>query len=122
MIELPWRVRPDLRLPALSLLPGLSAAPFDQRADHGPGRHAIDVADHAAELDAAVVEHLVQPVDLGAVHVGELAPVARDQAQFAQALGRDQAGANQAEARQHGQPFGVGHVGLAHQGEGPLPL
>src|SRR5260221_5215 len=34
MIELPWRVRPDLRLPALSLLPGLSAAQLARRSAH----------------------------------------------------------------------------------------
>ena len=91
----------------------VDALALDQALDHRCGRHAINVADHAAELDAAVVQHLVQPVDLGAVHVGELAPVARDQAQLAQILGRDEAGANQAKTGQHGQPLRIAHVGLA---------
>jgi len=55
----------------------------------------------------------VQPVDLAGAHRTQLAPVARDQAQFAQVLRGDEARAHQAEARQHGQPLAVGHVGLA---------
>ena len=36
---------------------------LDQAADHRAGRDAVDVADHAAEFDAPVIEYLVQPVD-----------------------------------------------------------
>jgi hypothetical protein len=86
---------------------------LDQTLDHRRGGHAVEVADHAAEFDAGVVEHLVQPVELGAVHVGELAPIARDQAQLGQVLRRNEAGAHQAEAGQHGQPLRIAHVGLA---------
>ena len=86
---------------------------FDQALDHRAGAHAVDVADHRAKLDAAVVQDLVQPIDLAGAHRTELAPIARDQAQLAQVLRRDEAAAHEAEARQHGQPLGVGHVGLA---------
>ena len=86
---------------------------LDQTLDHRAGRHPVDVADHAAELDAAVVEHFVQPVDLRAVHIGELAAVTRDQTQLAQVLRGNKAGPNQAEAGQHGEPLRIVHVGLA---------
>ena len=71
----------------------------------------LNVADHAAEFDTGVVEHLVQPVDLGIVHMGEHAAVARDQTQLAQVLQWNEAGANQAET---GQPLATrfGHPSL----------
>ena len=50
--------------------------PSTNPLDHRAGGHTQTAADHAAELDAAVIEHLVQPVDRSAVQVGELAPVA----------------------------------------------
>ena len=55
----------------------------------------------------------MQPVDLAGAHRTQLAPVAREQAQFAQILGRDEAGPEHAESGQDGQPLAVGHVGLA---------
>ncbi len=64
---------------------------LDQAAHHGAGRNAMDVGHHGAEL----------------------VPVACDQAQFAQVLGRDEAAAYQTEAGQDGQSLGVEHVGPA---------
>jgi hypothetical protein len=55
---------PLLELAACQAEHVLDRLALDQGADHGPGRHAVGVADHAAELDAAVVQDLVQPVDL----------------------------------------------------------
>ena len=46
---------------------------FDQAAHHGTGRHAVDVADHRTELDARIVQHLVQPVDLAGADAAKLA-------------------------------------------------
>ena len=45
---------------------------LDQAADHGAGRVAVDVADHGAELDAAIVKHLVQPVEFAGARRREL--------------------------------------------------
>ena len=46
------------------------ALPLDQALNHRPGANAVDVADHRSELDARVVEHLVQPVEL-AGHIAD---------------------------------------------------
>ena len=86
-------------------------AALDQALDHLGGAHAKDIADHAAEFDAGVVEHFVQPVDLRAVHMGQLAAVARDKGQFTQILRGNEAGANQTEAGQHGEPLRIAHIG-----------
>ena len=70
-------------------------------------------ATRPAQLDAGVVQELVQPAGFRRPHGFELAPVATDQAQFAQVLGWNEAGADQAVAAQLGQPFAVGDIGLA---------
>ena len=85
----------------------------DQAIDHRSGGLPVDVGDQSAEFDAGVVEHLVQPVGLGRQIGFHLAPVAADQAQFAQVFGWNEARPDQAVATQLRQPFGIGDVGLA---------
>jgi len=83
------------------------------RSAHGHARSVSAIAQDVADdvVAGARAAHLVQPVDLAAAHGGaEHAAVARDQAQFTQVLGRDEAGAHQTEAGQHGQPFRIQHV------------
>ena len=48
----------------------VDAVALDQAFDHRAGGYPVEVTDHATEFDAGVIEHLVQPVDLGAVHLG----------------------------------------------------
>jgi hypothetical protein len=47
-----------------------------QRGEHRPARHAEDVARDAGELDARVLEHLVQPIGLADALLGERRPIA----------------------------------------------
>lgn len=85
----------------------------DEALDHGTGGNTIDVGDDGTELDAGIVEDLVQAILFAGVHLAELLPVAGNQPQFTQILGRNEAGTDQAETAQLGPPLRIGDIGLA---------
>ncbi len=89
------------------------AGTADQGVQHRPPRGAEDVAGDAVELDARVLEGLVQAVGLAGA-LGDLRlAVAGQLAQRALRFGRHEAAAQQASLLQLGQPGGVADVGLA---------
>ena len=67
----------------------------------------------AVELDAGVLEHLVQPVGLALTLADLRLAIARQIAQRADRLGRHEAGPQQPGLQQLAQPRGVRDVGLA---------
>ena len=78
MLRSPSRLAPSSSPFLLELATGqaeyvLDGLAFDQCADHGTGRHPVDVTDHPAKLDATIVQYLVQPVGLGRQHRAEFA-------------------------------------------------
>ncbi len=85
----------------------------DDRLDHGAGRFAVEIADHHPEPNAAVGEHLVQPILLGCQLADQFLPLASDQAQFPQFGRRHKRASQQSCACQHRQPVGVPDIGLA---------
>jgi hypothetical protein len=92
---------------------GLGRSPGDKSFDQGTRRDAVDVRGHPAELDTGVVEPFVQTVLLRGEPAPEFGAVARDQRQFAQILGRNEARTQPSKARQGREPLRVGHIGLA---------
>ena len=85
----------------------------DQRGEHRPAGFAEQVGGDAVELDAGVLEQLVQSSGF-ALAVADLGfAVAGEVPQRADRLGWDQARAQQPGFGQAAQPLRVGHVGLA---------
>ena len=81
--------------------------------EHLVGRLTLQVADHHAEANAAIGQHLVQAVLLGRQLSDQFLPLPRDQAQLAQFRGRHERPAQQSGTRQGGQLLRIADVGLA---------
>src|SRR4051794_430950 len=60
----------------------------DERVEHVAARLAEDVGRDAVELDAGVIERLMQPVDLACAFLDLGLAIAREVAQLADRLGR----------------------------------
>jgi hypothetical protein len=86
---------------------------FTQTCDQGPCGNAVTSRHDGAEFDAGLIEQLVQAVLLTRPGLGLFLTVAGHQAQFPQVLGRNEAGSDQSEPPELGEPFRVGDVGLA---------
>ncbi len=105
---------------------------LDQRPKHRYPGDPENVARHTRQLDVGGLQQLEQTVALGRAGVDQLTPIAQQIAQLAHRLGRHKAAADQAVAKQVGDPLAVLHIGLAarhvldvvrvadHQFEGPV--
>ncbi len=85
----------------------------DERGQHRPARHAQHVGGDRVQLDAGVLEGLLDPLALAGVGLDEPFAVAGQVAQLADRRRRHEAAAQQPVLEQLGQPLGVSHVGLA---------
>jgi hypothetical protein len=85
----------------------------DERVEHRAAALAEDVRRDAVQLDAGVFQRLVQPLGL-ALALGDLrAPIARQQPQVADRLGRHEARRQQPRLGELAQPRRIADIGLA---------
>ena len=89
------------------------AAAADEGGEHGPARHPQDVAGHRRQLDARVLEHLLQALGLAGALLDDHLAVASQVAQLADRAWWHEAGADQAVLDQLADPGRVADVGLA---------
>ena len=73
----------------------------------------MQIADHHAQANPTVGQHLVQPVLLRGQLADQLLPLTGNQAQFPQFGRRHKRSAQQTRARQRRQPEGIAHIRLA---------
>jgi hypothetical protein len=85
----------------------------DQGPKHRPAGDAQDVGGHARQLDAGVLQQLLQPLRLAGALLDDGLAVAGEVAQLPDRRGWHEAGADQAVLDQLADPLGVGDVGLA---------
>ena len=89
------------------------AVAVDERLQHRAPALAQDVAEHDAELEVGVLQHLLDALDVRGALAHELLARARQRAQLLHRRRRHEAGADQAVGQQIGQPHRVVDVGLA---------
>ncbi len=89
------------------------AFPGDQRLEHRPARDPDDVGGHRGQLDAGVLEQLLQPLDLPAAFPGDRGPGPGQVPQLPDRLGRHERAPHQPVRAELGQPGRVGDIGLA---------
>jgi hypothetical protein len=105
----------DLRDQDLSgpCLDAADRSALNERVEHRPPALAEDVGRDAVELDAGVLQRLVQPLRF-TFALGDLrAPIPRQQPQIPDRLGRHEARAQQARLGQPAQPRRIADIGLA---------
>ena len=85
----------------------------DERAQHGPARHAHDVRRDRVQLDARVLESLLDALALLGVGLHEALAVAGQIPQLADHPGRHEAPSQQAVLEQLRDPLGVEDIALA---------
>jgi len=92
--------------------PGVALA-GDQGRQHRPAGDAQDVTGDRVQLDAGVLQGLLDPLALGAVGLDEPLAVAGEIPQLADRLGRHEAAPQQAMLQQLAQPGRIADIGLA---------
>ena len=85
----------------------------DQGLEHGPARDAQDVGGDRVQLDASVLQGLLDPLALGAMGLDEPLAVADKVPQLPDLRRGHEAAAQQATLQQLTQPGGIADVGLA---------
>ena len=85
----------------------------DQRHEHGASRSSQDVRRHRGQLDARILEHLVEALRLAGPLFDNAASIAGQLSDLSDLRRRDEAGPHQAVLGQLADPLGVAHVGLA---------
>ena len=86
---------------------------MDHRLDHRPRRLAPDLRRHRGQLDAGVLEGLLQALDLPGPGFDLGLPVAGDVAEFPDLCRRHEARTDHAVSRDVGEPLGVREIALA---------
>jgi len=87
--------------------------PRHQRTEHRPARHAEDVAGDGGELEARVLEHLVQSIGVADALVRQRRPIARQVPEIPNRPRRYEAAPHEPVLHELRDPRAVGHIGLA---------
>jgi hypothetical protein len=93
----------------------------DECVEHVATGLSQDVAGHRGELDAGVLEHLVEALGLAAALVDLGLAIAGEITKLADLFGRDERRPDQAVLDELADPFGVGHVGLSSRHVAQVP-
>ena len=93
----------------------------NQRGEHVAPGLAQNVGGHRGQLDARVLEHLIQPLGLPAPLIDLGLAVAGQIPQLANRLGRHKRGPHQAVLEQLADPLRVLHIGLASRNVAQVP-
>ena len=89
------------------------ALPGDERVEHQPAGHAADVARHRRQLDAGVLEELLQALDLPGPFPSDRRAGSGQVAELTDRRGWHERSADQTMRAELSQPLRVGDVGLA---------
>ena len=90
-----------------------AALPVNERLDHRPPGLGDDGGGHRVDLDARVLEHVAEPLDLRGPRLDDLGAVADDIPGGLDVRRGDEAAREQPALQELHQPLRVGHVGLA---------
>ena len=85
----------------------------DQRLDHRPPRLSQDLRGDRRQLDPRVLEHLLQPLDLGRPSVALGLAIAGQFPQLTDRRRRHEARSDHPVRGHIREPLGIGHIGLA---------
>jgi hypothetical protein len=85
----------------------------DQGLQHRPAGDTQDVGGHTRQLDAGVLQQLLQPLGLAGAFLDHGLAVAGEVAQLPDRAGRHEAGADQAVLDQLADPGRIRHISLA---------
>jgi hypothetical protein len=85
----------------------------DEGDEHGPSRDAQDVRGDRGQLDARILEHLVEALSLAGSLFDHGAPIAGELFDVSDLGGRDETRPDQSVLGQLADPLGVADVGLA---------